>query len=326
MSIIIIGLGSMGRRRIRLLQKIRSGDKLIGVDKNIDRRNAVEKEFAIDTTYDLAEALTNNTEYAFVCTSPLSHSIIINQCLQCGVSVFTEINLVDDLYEENIALAEEKGKILYLSSTPLFRNEIRYITKRVMDSDEPLGYIYHIGQYLPDWHPWENFKDFFIGDKRTNGCREILAIELPWLVNCFGEIEDIKVISSKKTKLDIDYKDNYSILITHKSGHHGVLVADVICRKAVRYFELYGERIYITWDGSTEGLREYDIENNSEHTVNLYEQVDHMNGYNFMIVENAYESEILDFFAVTENGKVQDYSFKQDRKILSWIDKVESFV
>lgn len=326
MDIIIVGLGSMGKRRIRLLQKIRPNDKLIGVDKNIERRNTAEKEFVIDTEADLEAALSHNVKYAFVCTSPLSHAQIINQCLKKNISVFTEINLVDDLYDENIALAKEHGSVLYLSSTPLFRDEIRYITNRVHDLRDPLNYIYHIGQYLPDWHPWENYKDFFIGDKRTSGCREILAIEFPWLIRCFGEIEDVKVISSRNTRLDIDYQDHYSILTTHSSGHHGVIVADVVCRKAVRYFELFGENIYLTWDGSTEGLREYDAETKSEHTVNLYEQVEHLNGYNPLIIENAYESEILDFFAVAEQGKAPTYSFEQDKEILSWIDRVENNV
>lgn len=326
MDAIVVGLGSMGKRRIRLLQKIRPNDRLIGVDNNIERCKAVKNEFSIETMDDLTTALSGNVEYVFVCTSPLSHADIINRCLKSGVSVFTEINLVDDLYDENISLANEMGKVLYLSSTPLFRNEIRYITERVHDSKESLGYIYHVGQYLPDWHPWENYKGFFVGDRRTNGCRELFAIEFPWLVNCFGEIKDIKVISSSKTKLEIDYRDNYSILVTHKSGHHGVLIVDVICRKAVRYFEVYGENLYLTWDGSTTGLKEYNIENKSEQTINLYEQIDHMNGYNPMIIENAYKSEILDFFEVIEYGKKPIYSFNQDKVILNWIDKVENYV
>ena len=35
-----------------------------------------------------------------------------------------------------------------------------------------------LGQYLPDWHPWESYKSFFVSNKKTNGCRELFAIEL----------------------------------------------------------------------------------------------------------------------------------------------------
>ena len=51
----------------------------------------------------------------------------------------------------------------------------------LQEFSRPVNYIYHIGQYLPDWHPWENYKNFFVGDKRTGGVREIFGIDLPWL-------------------------------------------------------------------------------------------------------------------------------------------------
>ncbi|MDE6927475.1 MAG: hypothetical protein K2P06_01985, partial [Muribaculaceae bacterium] len=66
-------------------------------------------------------------------------------------------------------------------------------------------YIYHVGQYLPEWHPWENYQDFFVGDKRTNGCREIMAIEFPWLIETFGEIREVSVLHDKMSHLNIDY-------------------------------------------------------------------------------------------------------------------------
>ena len=43
MGILVIGLGSMGKRRIRLLQKIRPEDKLYGVDSSRERCAAVRE-------------------------------------------------------------------------------------------------------------------------------------------------------------------------------------------------------------------------------------------------------------------------------------------
>ena len=329
MKIAVVGLGSMGKRRIRLLQKIRPQDQIVGVDSNNERCASVRTEFGIDTTGNLSDVLSVHPDYACVCTSPLSHADIISQCLKAGASVFTEINLVDDLYDVNMQLAKERGKTLYLSSTPLFRKETAYITERVRvqsTKGNNLGYLYHVGQYLPDWHPWENYKDFFIGSRRTNGCREIFAIELPWLVRCFGEIDDVKVLSGRCTELDIEYPDNFSVLIHHRTGHQGVMAADVVCRKAVRYFEVYGEELYLTWDGSPGGLKEYDTAAHEEHAVDLYAQADHLDGYNPLIIENAYESELIDFFETAEHGAVPAYSFAQDKEILKWIDTVENYV
>ena len=145
-------------------------------------------------------------------------------------------------------------------------------------------------------------------------------------VHCFGNIVDVQVLAGKKTDLSIEYPDYYSVLITHESGHHGTFAVDVVCRKAVRYFEVYGENLYLTWDGTADGLRIYDTDNKEEHMIDFYEQTDHLPGYNSMIIENAYEDEIIDFFETAEHGKKQMYSFEQDKTILNWIDRIESYV
>lgn len=335
MAIAIIGLGSMGKRRARLIAKLRPQEKLIGVDLNTDRCKAAEEELGIITTPDLAALLESkktgdgigaDLKCAVISTSPLSHAKLINMCLSADVSVFTEINLVADMYDENIKLANEKSLTLYLSSTALFRNEMRYMIDRIGNCGESLSYTYHVGQYLPDWHPWESYKDFFVGAKRTNGCREILAIELPWIVAAFGPVKDVKYITGRKTKLDIEYDDSYMLLLTHENGHQGVFTVDVVCRKAVRSFEVFGENLFITWKGTPESLKEFDIDTKEEKTVNLYESTEHRDGYSPLIIENAYESELMDFFAVLDGNKQAEHTFEKDKDILSVIDKVEQLV
>ena len=239
---------------------------------------------------------------AIICTSPLSHSKLIKLCLKNNLHVFTELNLVTDGYDENIQLAEEKNKVLFLSSTFLHRAEINQIKKLVKMQDERLNYNYHIGQYLPDWHPWENYKDFFVGDKRTNGCREIFAIELPWLIEVFGNVKDIIVRKSRISSLNIDYDDNYMVILEHESGHKGMLAVDIVSRKAVRNLEVFGENLYLSWDGSAEGLKMMDIEKRIEENILLYEKVDQLNQYSKFVVENAYYDEIVSFFNVISNN------------------------
>ena len=177
MNIVVIGLGSMGKRRIRLLKEMYSEYSIMGVDGREDRRKEANEMFGIETFEAIGQARdTKRIDNAFVCTSPLSHNAIIKECLENGWNVFTEINLVIDGYQENMKLAEKKGIKLFLSSTFFYREEIKKIRKE-LEGKSNLNYIYHVGQYLPDWHPWENYEDFFIGDKRTNGCREIMAFD-----------------------------------------------------------------------------------------------------------------------------------------------------
>ena len=318
MNIVVIGLGSMGKRRIRLLRDMYPDFVIYGVDGRDDRREEASEQYGIDTFATLTD-ITADVDCVFVCTSPLSHAGIIEECLKNSWNVFTELNLIDDRYEENLALARKNNCILFLSSTFFYREEIRYIKSRITD-DKQWNYIYHVGQYLPDWHPWENYKDFFVGDKRTNGCREILAIELPWLTSTFGAVDKIEVLSDRITRLNIGFDDNYMIQIKHNNGNKGSLIVDVVSPCAVRKLEAYTEGRYLSWNGTPDSIFEFDPENRNLALVVLNEEAEHRQGYTSFIVENAYRNEIREFFDVVLNGKKTEYGFEQDRETLKLID------
>lgn len=324
MKTLVIGLGSMGKRRIRLLKRIKPYMEIIGVDFNCDRRSFAQKEYGIETYDCIEKALVNcDIESAIVSTSPLSHPDIIYQCLQAGMHVFTELNLVAERYEENIELAAKNKKVLFLSSTFLYRDEIQFIMERVRRSDSKVNYCYHVGQYLPDWHPWETYKDFFIGDRKTNGCREILAIEIPWLEKAFGKVKSFQVMRDKNTNLNINYMDNYLLLFEHESGNKGMLAVDVVSRKAVRNLEIFGETLYLSWDGTPTGLKEYDIEHKEERKIQLYSDVDKLAGYSDFVIENDYTNELINFFEVVSGEGTARYTFEEDLETLKLIDKIE---
>ena len=320
MNIVVIGLGSMGKRRIRLIKEMYPEYHVMGVDGREDRRKEAADLFDMQT-FESMGAVDSDVDCAFISTSPLSHASIISECLQRGWHVFTELNLVDTGYDDNMKLAHDKGVTLFLSSTFFYREEIRYIRSKITD-DKKWNYVYHIGQYLPDWHPWENYKDFFVGDKRTNGCREIMAIELPWLTGTFGNVSDAKVVSDKMTDLNIGFDDNYMMVLEHENGNKGTLIVDVVSPVAVRKLEVYSEGAYLSWNGTPDSVSEFDPEAKKLNPVVLNEAVEHMEGYSSFVVENAYKNEIREFFDVVLNGKTPLYGFEQDKKILELIDRL----
>lgn len=324
MRILVVGLGSMGRRRIRLLKKIDDSLIIMGIDSQKTRCQQAEEEFHIRTMDNLENALTQfMPECVVVSTSPLTHAEIINQCLKFNCNVFTELNLISDRYGENIKLARDNGKVLFISSTFLYREEIQYIREKVNDYHGKLNYNYHVGQYLPDWHPWESINNYFVSDKRTNGCRELFAIELPWIVKTFGKIKKVEVISRKNTDLPIDYNDNYLLLIEHENGNCGILAVDVVSRKAVRRLEVYGENIYLTWDGTPTTLKDYNILEKREEIVELYSDVNKQEGYATFVIENAYENELKTFLDVVKGIGTAQHTFEEDLQIIDMIDTIE---
>lgn len=325
MKIIVIGLGSMGKRRIRLLSEYKD-IQLFGIDSQEDRCEEVKEKFGLKCYASIAEAVaTEHPDAAVISTSPLSHAAIIKECLENDLHVFTEINLVDTSYEDNIALAKTKEKVLFISSTPLYRKEIRKIIERVKDTKCPLNYIYHKGQYLPDWHPWESYKNYFIGNPKTNGCREIFAIELPWMVTAFGPIKKVYAVKSKNTSLNITYNDNYLVTLEHETGIKGVFAVDVVARKPYRHLDVYGEDFQISWNGTPDSLVEYDVLTKENKTYEFEDASEHAAGYASFITENQYRDELKAYLAlIQDHSNKPAWSFEKDLEILNIIDQIEA--
>lgn len=320
MNICVIGLGSMGKRRIRLLKAVDQKMKITGIDSNIERVTSVREQYEIPCFSSL-EATDNQFDCAFVCTPPLSHGKIIQECLNRNCHIFSEINLVDDFYEENIQLAKEKNKILFLSSTPMYRAEMQFIRRRVKQNGDPCVYQYHVGQYLPDWHPWDNLKDFFVSSKRTNGCKEFLAIELPWIQAAFGKIARVSATKRKLTKLDLNFPDTYLLWIEHENGNIGNMLVDIVSRQAVRQLEVINEDMYIKWSGTPDTLYEKNSVTGELQQIAAGEYI-HIPGYADCINETAYAEEIKMFFGAIQ-GEKPEYGFTEDMEILKIIDEIE---
>lgn len=322
MKVLICGLGSMGKRRLRLLKSLDTNLIILGLDNNLERAKSVSKEFNIVVYDSLEKAYAEQKPSClFVCTSPLAHYSIIKQGLNLGMNIFTEINVVSDGYDELINLAKEKNLKLFLSSTMNYKPEIKFFVEKV--KNHKVSYTYHVGQYLPDWHPWESYKLFFVNDKRTNGCREILAIQMPWIVKCFGDIEEVKSISGSISELNLNYHDTIIILIKHKNGNIGTFFVDVVARKAVTDLTIQGNDLFVSWKGSNDTLFDLDLESKELKQVKLNESTTHVNGYSNLIIEEPYLEEIKEFFNYVQNDKKPLYSFEDDKIVLTWIDKME---
>ena len=322
MKVLIAGYGSMGKRRIRLLKKLVKDIRFICVDTRKDRLEQIEAD-GLYGFQSLEEALAQKPELAFVCTSPGNHHGIILKIVQEGIHVFTELNLSSQGYDQILQKAQENQVQVFMSSSMLYDRQIEYIDRVVKMQRKPVTYIYHVGQYLPDWHPWENYRDFFAGNKSTNGVREICAIQLPWMIHTFGTIETLSCVSQKCTDLDIDFCDSLAASFRHSNGNIGVFVADTVSRKATTHLEVIGENVHIFWNGHHDDLFVYDMETEKMIQVETYCSVEHIPGYADNIIEDRYLDELRDFLNTVYKNTAPRYSLEADRYTLAVIDRME---
>lgn len=316
MKCAVIGLGSMGQRRTRLLLDNNLSD-VIGVDFDNYKCEEANRIYGINTYKAIEEAMKNEkVDACIISTSPLAHAKVIAEIKKYRLPIFTEINLNDkhmDLINHDVPF--------FISSTMLYRKEIQKISQLIEGKE--ISYNYHVGQYLPDWHPWQSYKDFFVCNKESNGCRELFAIEMPWIIKVFGKIEKIYVEKNKISNLDIDYPDSYSILIKHSTGVIGTLQVDIVSRKTIRELHVFGEEIDLVWHGTPETLFQYDLIEKNMKNIVVYEEYTHQKGYANNIIEDAYLDELKNFIDYIDGYKQPLYSIEFEKYILALIDKIE---
>ena len=141
MKALVVGYGSMGRRRIRLLKKIMSDVEIITVDANPERLK--QARTANVTAYaNLDDAIAERPDFSFVSTSPAAHADIALHLAKAGINLFTELNLIDKNYDEITAAAKANGSVAFMSSTMLYDKRIHKIQELVAKTTPPPVDIY----------------------------------------------------------------------------------------------------------------------------------------------------------------------------------------
>ncbi len=320
-KILVCGLGSMGERRIKILTGLYPECQIYGVDICEDRLAQVKKKYGIDGHADLKNAFNRFCpDIVFACTSPLEHTDLILFALEKKAHTFSEINLNVHGYDQISDTAHKKKRLAFLSSTFLYHSDINWIICRAQN-EKPLSYRYHIGQYLPDWHPWESYSQFFVAHPKTNACREIMAIDLPWLIQAFGDIIRFKGIKTKHSDLDVDYPDTFHLIFVHERGHTGTISVDCVSQNGGRFFEMYSDKINVEWQGKPGSLSQYHAQQSKMLPVPDTEK---KHDLHVDLHEDAYVNEVREFFFLIDAPECKPkYGYEQDKQVIRLIDRIE---
>ena len=154
MKVLQIGLGSMGKRRVREMQTLGFKD-IIGFDIRGDRRLEAKKKYGIATVEKLTAELLDERDVYIISTPPDKHNECIKLALKHRKHAFVEASVIS----QGLLAFEREAKSKHIrimpSCTFLFHPAIRRI-KDLVESGKfgkVCNFSYHMGQYLPDWHP-----------------------------------------------------------------------------------------------------------------------------------------------------------------------------
>ena len=323
MKALVIGLGSMGKRRIRCLKALGHED-ILAYDPREDRRAEAERLYQVKTTAKLDSDILGKTDIIIISTPPQHHNQYIKLAIENKKPAFVEASVILRELKELDAQARKQKVLIAPSCTLRFHPAVKDIKNIVAGGKygKLTNFTYHSGQYLPDWHPWEMVKDFYVGNKETGGCREIIPFELTWLVDVVGFPNRIASFYGKTMDVGADIDDTYLISMAFGSAF-GSMTVDVVSRYALRSLILNMEQGQILWRWDETVVRLYDAANKRWINYN-YPQGQAAGGYNQNISENMYIEELATFIKAA-NGETQwPNSLEEDIKVLELLEEMES--
>ena len=320
MKFLVVGLGSMGKRRIRNLKTLEQND-LIGFDTRTDRCSEANEKYNIKTFTDISEALKEKPNAMIISTPPDLHMKYAKIAIENNIHFFTEASVVQDEMKE--VIHSLKGlDIIGLPSCTMRYHPIVTSVQNIIRTNKigkPLAFLYHSGQYLPDWHPWEDYRKFYVSKRSTGACREIVPFEILWLTNIFGNVKSVSALKAKVSKLEADIDDIYNILFEFDSGMQGNLTVDVIARFPFRQLKVLGENGVIIADWSDRMVKFFTKEEgwiDKKIDDGIIEK-------NYIHGDGPYIEEMHSFIKSINKEIAQPYTFEDDLKILKILEAVE---
>ena len=325
MKFFIAGLGSMGKRRIRNLQALGYQD-ITGYDIRDDRNKETEDIYHIKILHDYNDIRFNDFDAIIVSVPPDAHNTYLKQAVLYKRPVFVEASVIlSGLAKINTA-AKKNNVLIAPSCTLKFHPAIKIIKEIVQSKDygKMTNFVYHSGQYLPDWHPWEQVTEYYVSKKETGGGREIVPFELTWIVDILGFPKRITGFYGKTMDIGVEIDDTYAISLEFQEIY-GLLLVDVVSRYATRRLTMNFEKAQLVWKWDEQCVRIYDSDKETW-SEKHYRKGKSYEGYNSNIIEEMYTEEIQAFINAIKGTGVFSNSLDEDIKVLKQLYKMEKEV
>lgn len=205
---------------------------------------------------DLGEALARWRPEAVVISNPTAfHMEVAISAARAGCHLMIEkpishsLEGIDHLRE---ALAE--GSLRVLVGFQFRYHPGLQTVKRLLNDNaigRPISARVHWGEYLPDWHPWEDYRlSYSARSELGGGVVLTLCHPLDYLRWFFGEVEAVSAQMGTYGDLDIEVEDTAEITLAFQDRTLASVHLDYNQRPASHWLEIVGTQGTIRWDNA----------------------------------------------------------------------------
>lgn len=274
MKYLIAGLGSVGRRHMRNLISLGEKDIILLRTRKATLPDDELADYPVET--DINEAIKKHKPDAVIVSNPTAfHLDIAIPAAQAGCTILLEkpiSNSMERIDELQSAVQKNNAKVLLAFQ---FRFHPSLIKAKELILNGEIGKVIsanvHFGEYLPAWHPWEDYRISYAARADMGG--GVVATQchsldyLPWLVG--EKVESVFGYTAKLSDLEINVEDTAKIALRFANGALGSLHLDFNQQPPEHHFTIVGTNGTIKWNLADGGVKIYNADKKEWDTYSL---------------------------------------------------------
>ena len=207
--ILIVGLGSIGKRHLSVIQRLFPEAKIQILRQD---RTRIKNSLSVTEVNSLDEAKRFLPEIIVICNAASEHMDTALKLEQTGANFLIE-KPISNSTKEIVGLIRDfdaTGRVLmvgynlrYLKSLQEFR---RHLNEGLVGNS--LSVRCAVGQYLPSWRPKKDYRESVSARSELGGGVLLeLSHEIDYLRWIFGEVDWVRATLLRQSELEIDVED-----------------------------------------------------------------------------------------------------------------------
>src|SRR5450755_1209977 len=262
---LVVGCGSIGRRHARNLKAL--GVQQLGFcDTSPEALKECREELNGEVFGDYGEALEKfRPDIVLICTPPVYHVEEALAALRAHAHVFIEKPLSHESSGIQVLIAEarRRDRNVQVGYNLRFHPGL-LILKELIDSGK-IGRVLWLnveaGQYLPDWRPWQHYRESYSARQELGG-GIILdgSHELDYICWLLGRPIEVTCRAEHLSSLEVDVEDSAWIYMKFPDRRRAELNLDFVQRAYTRTCKVVGETGTALWDFNVPEVRWFSSE------------------------------------------------------------------
>jgi len=251
MKFLIVGFGSIGRRHFQNLLKLGEKDILFYRTHKSTLDDNVLADYQVET--DLESALAQRPDAVIIANPSAYHLDAAIPAARQGCHILMEKPISHSMQrvEEFSQLVQENGAKLLVGFQFRFHPNLLKIQELLEENKigRVLSYRSHWGEYLPAWHPWEDYKQSYAARKELGGGVLLtLCHNFDYLRWLFGEAQIHSSLLGHNSDLGIEVEDTADIGLISNGDIIGSLHLNFTQLPGKHILDIVGTKGSIHWN------------------------------------------------------------------------------